>query len=58
MKIKWQPLAYYAVASCIGLFLDLYHPDVKAVLCTPTSIDRRNNPETTSINSHSTDREK
>jgi len=36
-KRKWLQFCFYALASIIGLFLDLNHPGIKNMLCQPTN---------------------
>jgi hypothetical protein len=43
MKGKWLQLCVYAAVSVIGLGLDLFRPDVKAVLCNPLNLGGRDN---------------
>ena len=47
-KRKWLQFCSYAVASLIGLYLDLHVPEVKSLICTPFqgAILDRQQPET------------
>jgi hypothetical protein len=37
-KKKWLQFFWYALASCIGLYLDLNFPMIKGMLCQPLNL--------------------
>lgn len=41
-KKKWLQFFFYALASIIGLFLDMNHPDIKNIICQPVGIGSQN----------------
>jgi hypothetical protein len=64
MKNKWLQFFVYAGSLVISLVLDMYHPDVLDVLCTPLPVKHDRNLESpptidrTPSNQRSLDQEK
>jgi hypothetical protein len=64
MKFSWPQFFVYAASLVISLVLNMYHPDVIDVLCTPLPVKHGNNLDSsptidrTPSNQHSLDREK
>jgi hypothetical protein len=64
MKNKWLQFAVYAGSLLISLALNLYHPEVLDVLCTPLPVRQIGNLDSSRFgerlpsNQHSPDREK
>jgi hypothetical protein len=64
MKNKWFQFFVYAASLVISLVLNMYHPDVLDVLCTPLPVKRDRNPDSpptidrTPSNQRSLDQEK
>jgi hypothetical protein len=64
MKKKWLQLLLSALAASFGIYLEFFHPAMKALICAPfpLNLDRNHDSsptsDRTSSNQHSLDQEK